>query len=159
METHHKHASRDHMIIECHQFGRVNIWPIKVQSKYQRTLKCQINVSRTRTKRLTLSQFSYKQKSCIFRVVLKYKMEQQGTPSSNFQLYEISTFISWTGLYENNIVKSTCGACVELLYSFYISRGFSLKRKRMHRTIADGIEFKRNRNNAMYIIELVCTNC
>jgi len=58
---------------------------------------------------------------------------------------------------QNNIVKSTCGACVELF--FYISRGFSLKRKRMRRTIADGIEFKRNRNNAMYIIELVCTNC
>jgi len=145
------------MTIECHQFGTVNI--SKVQSKYQRILKCQINVSRTRTKRLTLSQFSYKQTSCICTVVLKYKMEQQGIPGSNFQLYEISTFISWKGLYEQYCQVNMWCMCRTFICFLYISRGFCLKRKCVCRTIADGIEFKRNINNAMYIIELVCTKC
>lgn len=56
-----------------------------------------------------------------------------------------------------NIARPTC-ACVELLYAFYISRGFSLKGKCMCRTIADGIEFNK-KNNDMHIIALVYTSC
>lgn len=95
IETHHKHASRDHMTIEYHQFGRLNIWGHKGPKQIPNNSKSARNMSAEQGPKghsNTLSQFSYKQKSCIYRVVLKYKM-QQGTRNSNFQLDEISTFI------------------------------------------------------------------